>query len=412
MNRPAQGPADGPDYAQAVWSWTEHLRAGGSTPWTAWVASGSGASAHVPPAWDAPGAAQLELARRLAEAAPSREVAPAAYRRLADTVLTRSGPGRGLAQQPLSFPSAGPARRFGAPATDPSAVPSDETFLQHLGTLTEQLLEAPGVPPERTELRRRRLTRSPAFALAGAPFTTSVVRRELGVAGHAEGGRDPRVVVVAEPLDETLAQVWSGRVQRGAPVRWGGFVERWSRRRALPPSADFVRLARQWAREVGRENVHVVVTPDDAPRVVAGLLGVTLGSARHPELRPRWRDLSPAAVDVARRVNAVLNVRAAGPRRDDAVRACAALLDAVDTPAPRLALPERFRDWATARATRLTEDLRADGYPVHGDLVEVVPRFESLPTAPRHDDVLRVVVDACLRRAASTSSAGGRSSGE
>ena len=99
-------------------------------------------------------------------------------------------------------------------------------------------------------------------------------------------------------------------------------------------------------------------------------------------------------------------------KRCSAVRACAALLDAVDIPAPRVALPERFRDWATARATRLTEDLRAGGYPVHGDLVRVVPRFESLPTAPRHDDVLRVVVDACLRRAAATSSAGGRSSGE
>ena len=62
--------ADGPDYAQTVWSWTEHLRAGGSTPWTAWVASGSGRDARVPPARNAPGAAQLELARRLAEAAP------------------------------------------------------------------------------------------------------------------------------------------------------------------------------------------------------------------------------------------------------------------------------------------------------------------------------------------------------
>ena len=103
-------------------------------------------------------------------------------------------------------------------------------------------------------------------------------------------------------------------------------------------------------------------------------------------------------------MNAVLNVRAAGPRRAEAVRACASLLAAVDTPAPRLALPERFGEWATARATRLADDLRADGYPVHGDLVRVVPRFESLPTAPRHDDVLRVVVDACLRRAASTSS--------
>jgi hypothetical protein len=366
----------------------------------------------VPPRWSAPGAAQLELVRRLAALAPARGVAPAAFGTLADVVLTRSGPGRGLAEQPLSFPSGAPGRRFGAPPTDPSDVPPTELVRVAVGTLTQLLLESPGGPAERTELRRRRITRSPAFALVGAPVTTSAVRRALGAAGHAEGGRHPRVLVLAEPLDETLAQVWSGRVQRGAPVRWGGFAERWSRRRNLPPSADFAALAGHWARTVGRENVHVVVAPADPARVVADLLGVTLGRARHPHLRPRWKDLSPAAVDVVRRVNAVLNVRAEGARRADAVRACAALLAAVDSPAPRLALPERFRDWATARATRLADDLRAGGYPVHGDLVRVVPRFESLPTAPRHDDVLRVVVDACLRRAASTSSSGGRSSGE
>jgi hypothetical protein len=396
---------EGPAYAQAVWSWAEHLRGGGSTPWSTWVASGAGADATVPPTWSAPGAAQLELVRRLAGLAPARGVDPAAFRALADVVVARSGPGRGLAQQPLSFPAGGaPGRRFGAPPTDPSDVPPAELVRVAVGTLTQLLLEGPAAPAERTELRRRRFSRSPAFALAGAPVTTSAVRRALGVAGHAEGGRHPRVVLVAEPLDETLAQVWSGRVQRGAPVRWGGFVERWSRRRTLPPSADFVRLARQWAREVGRERVHVVVAPADPSGTVADLLGVRLGRERHPELRPRWKNLSPAAVDVARRVNAVLNVRAAGPRRAEAVRACASLLAAVDTPAPRLALPERFGEWATARATRLADDLRADGYPVHGDLVRVVPRFESLPTAPRHDDVLRVVVDACLRRAASTSS--------
>ena len=406
------GRSDGPGYAQAVWSWAEHLRGGGTTPWSSWVAAGSGGDAEVPPRWGAPGAAQLELVRRLAALAPSRGVGPAAFRTLADVVVARSGPGRGLAEQPLSFPSGAPGRRFGAPPTDPSDVPPAELVRVAVGTLTQLLLESPGRPAERTELRRRRITRSPAFALAGAPVTTSAVRRALGAAGHAEGGRSPRVVVLAEPLDETLAQVWSGRVQRGAPVRWGGFVERWSRRRNLPPSADFATLARHWARSAGRENVHVVVAPADPARVVADLLGVSLGRVRHPELRPRWKDLSPAAVDVARRVNAVLNVRAEGARRADAVRDCASLLAEVDTPGPRLALPGRFRDWATARATRLADDLRADGYPVHGDLVRVVPRFESLPTAPRHDDVLRVVVDACLRRAASTSSSGGRSSGE
>ena len=128
--------ADGPGYAQAVWSWTEHLRAGGSTPWTAWVASGSGADAHVPPAWDAPGAAQLELARRLAEAAPARGVAPAAYRRLADTVLTRSGPARRRGRTAAAARGRGPARRsrrFSRRSSSVSAAPI-ETFSRSLSS--------------------------------------------------------------------------------------------------------------------------------------------------------------------------------------------------------------------------------------------------------------------------------------
>jgi hypothetical protein len=95
---------EGPAYAQAVWSWAEHLRGGGSTPWSSWVASGAGADATVPPTWSAPGAAQLELVRRLAGLAPARGVDPAAFRALADVVVARSGPGRGRAQQPLSRP--------------------------------------------------------------------------------------------------------------------------------------------------------------------------------------------------------------------------------------------------------------------------------------------------------------------
>jgi hypothetical protein len=383
-------------YEQAVRSWTEHLRGGGTTPWSAWVSSGAVPDVDVSAGRSLPGAAQLEVVRRLALVS---DLDGPRFARLADVVLHRSAPGRGLAQQPLAWPAtSGAPRRFGAPPTDPSDVPLDELVRVAIGTLTALLLAAPA-PVEQADLRRRRFTRSPAFALAGAPVTTSAVRRALGAAGHAEGGASPRVVLLADPFDVSLAQVWSARVQRGAPVRWSGFVERWANRRELPPSADYPALAQRWAAEVGADAVHVLVAPRDAVAETARLLGVDLGRARHPGLQPRWKDLSPASVDVARRVNAVLNVRAGGALRAAAVRACAAALVVVaDRPRP-LTVPGPFRQWATERARRVADDLGEGGYPVLGDLVRIVPRSEGLPTGPRRDDVLRVALDACLHQA-------------
>ena len=94
--------------------------------------------ATVPRGWSVPGAAQLERVRRLALVS---QLDGATFTRLADVVLHRSAPGRGLAQQPLSWPvREGAPRRFGAPPTDPSAVPVDELVRVAVGTLTELLL--------------------------------------------------------------------------------------------------------------------------------------------------------------------------------------------------------------------------------------------------------------------------------
>ena len=389
----------GPAYEQAVWSWTEHLRAGGTATWADWVSAGSGADATVPSGWTAPGAAQLEYLRRLVA---TGRMEAAALHEVGDLVLGRSGPGRGLAQQPLSWPGGG-GRRFGAPPTDPSGVPAEELVRVGVGTLTELLLRSPGGDAGTTDVRRRLFTRAPAFVLVGAPVTVSAVRRSLAAARQAEGGRSPEVVLFAEPLDQALAQVWSARVQRGAAVRWHAFVGRWAHRVELPPSADLVGLARLWRDRVGAGRVHVVAAEDfdTATRTAADVLGLRAGGlsrrrTRSGSVQPRWKDLSPAATDVARRVNAVLNVRVSADRGRDLTRELSALLAAGTEPPARLTVPRRFRSWTWDEACRQAEAIRADGYPVHGDLDRVVPRFEGVATRPRQEDVLRVVLDACL----------------
>lgn len=390
-------------YLEAAWSWHQHLRTAGSTPWTEWTARSAGSvppEQPVPAGWTVPGAAQLELVRRLAERSVLEETS---FARLADLVLSRSGPGRGLAQQPLAWPGA--AGCFGPPPVDPGEVPLEELLRVGVGALTELLLAGPQPAVKRASVRRRLLSGTPAFELAGTPVTTSAVRRALALAGHVEGGRDPRVVVVVEPLDQALFQTWSARAQAGSTVRWRGFVRRWVGRRELPASADPLGLARHWSARVGADHVHLVVapTPLDAAEKVGVVLGVGLASSRRPRLPgdPPVLALPPAAVEVMRRVNAVLNVRVHEPRRAAVRRTLGATLVEAsrDAGGATLTVPLPLQDWVRERAERAVEELTSAGYPVHGRLVDAVPGFRGTATHPRRADALDLVVDACLDRA-------------
>jgi hypothetical protein len=382
-------------YEQATWSWTQHLRRGGSTPWSQWQRDWQpDPDTAVPAGWSAPGAAQLELVRRMAD----RGGALQGFSGLADLVLGRSGPGRGLAQQPLSWDGRD-APRFGPPAIDPADVPLEELIRLGVGVLSELLLRAPAPARSRSSTRRWPLTRSPAFTLEGAPVTTAAVRSDLGAAGHAEGGRSPQVVLFAEPLDRALAQAWSARVQQGSSARWRGFVDRFAARDELPPSVDLARLAVHWSDRVGREAVHVVAAPasvGDAVETATQLLRLTPrdGSRR----RPGCPDLEPGAVDLLRRLNGVLGVRAAEERRADAVRTFLQMYDDAEPAGHRLTVPERHRAWVRDAAARMAGDLRAGGYPVHGSLEELVPDDAGLASRPHRREVLRVLIWACLQQ--------------
>ncbi|MGZ4580528.1 MAG: hypothetical protein ACXVXG_07810 [Nocardioidaceae bacterium] len=386
-------------FEPTAWAWVEHVRAGGCTPWLDFVGSAAVAPA---PATDGrgplPGAAQLELVRRLAERGTTE---PAAFTRLADTILPRSGPGRGLAQLPLLWPPDGDAPRIGAPPVDPAEVPTEELVRVGVGALTDLLQRRDPAAPARPR-RHRPCARS--FHQAGAPTTTAAVRAALAAAGLGLGGRSPEVLVFAPPFEQLLGQVWSARVQAGAPVRWPTFVTKWAGRRDLPPSADLAAIASGWAERVGPDRVHLVCAGSeaDARRTAAAVLGVDCPDARHrPTAQPSA--LSAAGVDLTRRVNRLLNVRLPADRHAAVLRSLVAALTQVDPltdgARPGLAVPRRHRPWAQAVSERVVEGLRGRGYAVHGDLDSITVTNRTHPgaaTRPRRRDVLDLVLDACL----------------
>ena len=104
---------------------------------------------------------------------------------------------------------------------------------------------------------------------------------------------------------------------------------------------------------------------------------------------------------MARRVNGVLGVRVAGDARDEAPRPGrrAATASSGRPAARRLTVPAEHRDWCVDRAEQVPTTCCAGGYPVHGRLEDLVPRFEGLPTRPPRAEVLAVAVAACLRQA-------------
>ena len=415
----------GPEAAhQVAWAWVDHLRAGGTTPWRDFRSGHrtdlvpDQAPDQAPDRADVsrgrlPGAAQLELARLLAERAANQpDPDPDARGALIDRALERSGPGRGLLELPLDLVGdlagklAGkPTDRAGAPATDPADVPAEELVRVGVGLLVAELLRAGAQAGSNRNRRRRRRPFSGSFLLGGAPTTTAAVRAALADAGHLGGGRSPEVLLLAPPLEQMLGQVWSARVQRGAPVSWTDFVGRWSRQVALPPSADLSALARSWAERVGAGRVHVVADPDPL-RTAADLLGIRLraaGRASTPDLLP----LPGAAVDLLRRVNQVLAVRvpedqqAAFRRVVSASWASGSRGMPADADEPGIVVPSRHRHWVEEQSARLVKELRRGGYPVHGDLDRITAR-QLGPQRPRRREVLDLVLDAVLEVAAAT----------
>lgn len=390
-----------------VRTWVQHLRSGGSTPWVAWTGAAPAPSDDVFTG-PLPGAAQLEVVRRLAAA---RDRLPGNleredFTRLADTVLTGSGPGRGLGELPVSGHDTAPAG-FGPRAVDPGDVPEEELIRVCVGVLVDLLpvitpprVAAPGQRPGRRPRRRRPWRR--AFRLVGAPDDAESLRRSLAARGLVEGGRSPRVLVVGTDVEAMMRQVWAARVRAGGDPRWQRLWSRAAGRDTLPVRIDLPRVADHWARRVGTDKVHLVLGRDlDAVHRAAGEalglpdLAVHVG---HPAVPP-W---SSASVDLLRRLNAVLNIRL-DPVRAEALRdgvLPGLLADPNDGGDHALRAPDRYREWSRGRAAGITKDLATCGYAVHGSLEDLAPGAgEASPGTPVRTDVLAVAIRACLRAA-------------
>ena len=375
-------------YEQAVTAWTEHLRAGGTTDWSAWRET------DQPEGTDdlhpLPDAIHLELVRRINLAAPEGQD----LRGLADRVLSTATPGRGLLDVPLPWSSA--PRRFGTPPIDPAALPEEELIRLAVGVLAHLLPDVPQPTPEALPTpwplpwRRR-------FRLHGSPGTVAAVRKSLLAQGLVETDWRPTHVVIARPVPVMMAEWWAASVRDGGILKWSTAWRRAEAAGRLPPSTDVTGIAEQLAsqdRSRGGDRVHVVVASgaEEAAALTAEILG-----ARPADLQ----ESGDAAVsDLLRRLSRLSALTHGPGRARELARTLAATLDEAATPghtATPLAPPPASSGWADQQAASIAEAIRRAGYAVHGELDALTPTDHRLPGTVDRGRTLELAITACLR---------------
>lgn len=344
-------------YREAVDSWTEHLRSGGTTTWATWVSWGDEPDGTATPGGAS--AAHLEVARRL------NALTGTAHPTLVDLVLHAPPTGRGQVDPPLPWPG---GARFGTPAVEPDQLPTTELLRIAVPVLAGLL---PTVPPgEPAPIRPPRAWPwRHSVRVAGSRLTVDAVRAGLREQGVPTSRRRATHLVVARPLEVMMAEHWHARSLRGGAAKWWRVWRRALAVDDLPPSVQPDLLAsRRTAR--GR-SVHVVVaaTDDRLTDLVAGAVGhrVPLPSAPDPNQTDLLRLLNPVLAITAGRERTRALVDVLNRRVLPDARA------SLTTPPAPLAVPPWAHDWAVDRAREMAERIRSGGYAVHGDPDDLVP---------------------------------------
>jgi hypothetical protein len=225
------------------------------------------------------------------------------------------------------------------------------------GVLAEELLcRDPGPDPA-----PRRPVRAPrrGVLLVGAPCAVAATRVANGLP-LLPPVRPTRVVVLARPLDEAIADVWASQVWATADRTWGGMIRTLVDRDRLPRDARAVAIARHWARRVGADRVHLVTRP-----------GVTTGITRTP-LHVVHPPVRAADVELVRRVSETLGILAEPATHVRVLdRVLRPLLAAEEGPAPGIR-PDA-QPWLDRHAVAQADAARRGRYALHGDPADLAP---------------------------------------
>lgn len=360
-----------------AWGWTAALRDGSTTPWREWSQEAEPQGGRLP------GAQQLELLRRVNQAAAQQgRTVPDG---LADRVLAAGVFGRGLGE--LALEGADDDRRFGPRPVDPGVLAEGELLRVAAGLVADHVaLAVPPTEPARSiaERAKARLPWHQTFVVVGSQWLAESAVAGLVATGRRPGGRRPTAYLLADDLGTLLAHAWTARCfDQGGP-RWTEFLDAFAQAGHLPPRADLARMARSAAEKYDARSVTIVLDP----AALARRLDV---AAIDPPPR-----LGAHAIELVRRVGEPLGLLVPAEQRPGLLQT---------TLAPRLAglggprptVPPRWDTWLRTQAERLHHDLAAADYPVLGDLDRLLPGpVPEDPVLPDDAQVLALAIGLLL----------------
>jgi len=208
--------------------------------------------------------------------------------------------------------------------------------------------------------------------------------KQAATAVEAFGDREPHVVVTARDLARTLGSAWQEEIKNRGAWTWAEFsaAVRDPRGAGTNPARgfwlrqDLPAILGVWARSVPVERIHVVtVPPAGAP---AGALVQRLGSVVGFDPAELTREapwanetIGVVGTELVRRLNPMLTEL---PQRqyDRAIKRTVVRLLAERTAPVRFALPPDDLAWARGRGAEMVAAVRTGGYPVVGDLADLL----------------------------------------
>ena len=199
---------------------------------------------------------------------------------------------------------------------------------------------------------------------------------------------DVTVVLGARDLARVLPAQWQTAVRNGRTVSYRDYLKGLTAKRPTKAKGHFWkrqdvgRIAADWAKVVGRENVTVVTVP---PRGAdPGELWRRMASAMKldvtqlNEMTPSNESLGPTGTELLRRINRQAEVTdmSSWTYQHGINRALShQVLPDIADPHPGLRVPDEYHDWVRQESARVLRELEAADVAIVGDLADLQPKL-------------------------------------
>lgn len=218
--------------------------------------------------------------------------------------------------------------------------------------------------------------------------------------------REVHLMVTLRDLGRQIPSAWQQVLQSGGTVSFERYLRRLAKQRGQADSKlwvnkDVVGVLRRWGAHVPADRIHIVTVPPKgaAPEALlerfCAVLGVDVAQLDQ-EVGRLNESLGRAQAEVLAEVNSKLAKQ--DRRRDvygDAGKRYLAVKMLVPQRGDRILIPARHRRWVTDFSATYVDAVTAGGYPISGDVTDLLPAPSAFADHDREPSD-REVADAAV----------------